>query len=74
MKPRLNPPACTAESADFDLRPDDAAVAPDPIGSLHNQCSPIPLWEKARIRSIGFRRDDLAQAHWRKVWRYMLDE
>jgi hypothetical protein len=39
-----------------------------------NQCSPAPLWLKARTRTIGFRRHELVQTHWRKVWRSMFEE
>ncbi len=36
-----------------------------------NHGGPVPLWLKARIQAIGFRRGDLERTHWKKVWRSM---
>jgi hypothetical protein len=33
--------------------------------------SPVPLWQKARTRANGFRREDLERTHWKKVCRAM---
>jgi hypothetical protein len=39
-----------------------------------DQDSPAPLWMKAKTRMIGFRRHELVQKHWRKVWRSMFED
>jgi len=36
--------------------------------------SPAPLGPSARTQTIGFRRDDLEQSHWKKVWRSLFEE
>jgi hypothetical protein len=34
---------------------------------IPNRVRPLPLWLMARIQTIGFRHDDLALTHQRKV-------
>jgi hypothetical protein len=34
---------------------------------IPNRVHPLPLWLMAQIQAIGFRRDDLALTHLRKI-------
>ena len=71
MNTLLEAPANEAEAVD--LRHDDIGVANKEYRDFLNQGSPVPLWLKARARTIGFRRDDLERMHWKKVWHSMVD-
>lgn len=42
-------------------------------GNSPNRGEPLPLWLKARARTLGIRRGDLERMHWRKVWRFMVE-
>ena len=72
----MNTPLETAahEAETVDIRHDDVWVVSKAIGTAPNQATPAPLWRKARAQTIGFRRDDLVQTHWRKVCRSMQDD
>ena len=57
----------------IDIRHDNDDSVRRATGYPANQGSTVPLWQQARARTIGFRRDDLSRTHWRKVWRSMRD-
>jgi hypothetical protein len=59
------------EAKRVDLRHDGIGVAWNAFRIFLNGGSPAPLWVKARVRAIGFRRDDLERTHWKKVSRSM---
>jgi hypothetical protein len=69
---RLEAPADKVETVD--VVDNDIEVIRKAIGSPPDQDSPVPLWLKARARTVNFRHHELAQTHWKKVWRSMVEE
>ncbi len=72
MNPVLEVPVFKAEP--IELGRDSFGIVRKANGNPPHLFSPIPLRLKARARTIGIRRDDLARMHWRKVWRSMCDD
>ena len=72
MNTLLEAPAYEAETVD--LRHEDVGVVRNANGSPPNQGNPVPLWLKARARTIDFRRDDLERTHWKKVSRSIVGD
>jgi hypothetical protein len=69
---RLEAPAHKVETAVRDH--DDIPVVRKAKGNLPDQDSPVPLWLKARARTVNFRHHDLTRTHWKKVWRSMVED
>ena len=72
MNTLLEAPAQEAETVD--LRHFFVGGVWKANGCPPNQDGPVPLWLKARARTIDFRRDDLVRTHWKKVCRPMQDD
>jgi hypothetical protein len=72
MKTCLEARGHEAETAD--LCHDDAGLVWETTGGISDQGRPAPLWLKARVRTIGFRRNDLERTHWKKVCLSMFEE
>jgi hypothetical protein len=62
----------TAQEIETDYRRHDNTKGDrNAKASLRNQGIVVPLWLKARARTIGLGREDLERSHWKKVWRSM---
>ncbi len=62
------------EAEAVDLCHADGGAAGDAYQIPLHRAGFVPLWQKARARTIGFRRNDLERTHWKKVCRSMQDD
>ena len=65
-------PAHKAETVD--LRHDDVGVDREANRISLERYRSTPRWLWATARTIDARRDDLARAHWKKIWRSVHDD
>ncbi len=72
MNTLLEVPAGKTEMAV--LRHSGAGVAGNPCRIVLNRSSPMPLWLRARVQTIGFQRDDLERTHWKKLSHSMAED
>jgi len=72
MSTRFEVPSHKAQT--FNLRRDDVRAVRIPNASPPNPAGPKPLWWQARTRPVGFRREELVQTHWKKIWCSMVQD
>lgn len=62
------------EAEVVDLRRNDVGAARKANGTPPQQRRSGPRWLKVIVRRIDSRRDALVRAHWKKVWRSMVED